>query len=197
MNLQQKWKWGILELSLTEFTFILNLEAWVTLVAVALLNMVSIKFHLHSSSTLTNKVLTFSPFLLCAHLTPVACARVASNSSSNNITGITGCCTDPYECQGNQTDSDLDQSGCSNLEPLACLPSEAPSFVPSISGVPSFMPSFMPSLSLEPSTSPQTFSPTVAPTSPPTFQPTTFPTVSCDLFPMHVLLGALLLYILY
>ena len=145
--------------------------------------MVSIKFHLHSSSTLTNKVLTLSPFLLCAYLTPVACYRVASNSSSNNITAITGCCTDPYECQGNQTDSDLDQSGCVNFEPLACLPSEAPSFVPSFSIVPSFMPSF----SFVPTASP-TFSPTVAPTSPPTFQPTALPTVSCDLFPMHVLL---------
>jgi hypothetical protein len=117
---------------------ILNLEVWGTLVAVALLNMVSIKFNLHSSSTLTNKVLTLSPFLLCAHLTPVACAQVASNSSNNNITAIIGCCTGPYECQGNQTDSDLDQSGCVNFEPLACLPSEAPS------SVPSFMPSTSP-----------------------------------------------------
>ena len=129
MNLQQECALGQ--------DSILNLEAWAILVAVALLNMVSIKFHLHSSSNLTDNILTLSSSSLCAHLTPVACAQVASNSSNNNITAIIGCCTGPYECQGNQTDSDLPQT-CSNFEPLACLPSEAPS------SVPSFMPSMPP-----------------------------------------------------
>ena len=68
MNLQQKITPAIL-----------NLEVWEILVAVAPLNMVSIKLHIHSSSTLTNEVLTLSPFLLCAYLTSVACAQVASN----------------------------------------------------------------------------------------------------------------------
>ena len=144
---------------------LLNLEAWATLVAVALLKMVSIKFHLHSSSTLTNKVLTLSSFLLCAHLTHVACAQVAYNGSIDNITGITGCCTDPYECQGNQNDSDLEQSGCSNFNPLACLPSEAPTLPPTS------QPTFSPTL-------PPTFSPTALPTFSPTSPPTSPPTIN-------------------
>ena len=190
--------------------------------------------------------------------------------SMPRVTAITGCCTDPNECRGDQINSDLPQT-CSNFEQLACRPTEAPSvsavpsfmpslspsdqpslsempsfgpsetaspsFVPSISGLPSFspsetaspslspsiseMPSFspsetaspsfvpsiseapsfvpsisiVPSLSLEPSplptlspTSQPTFSPTYQPTSSPTALPTVSPTVSCDLFPMHVLL---------
>ena len=59
------------------------------------------------------------------------------------VTAITGCCTDPSECKGNQTDNDLPQT-CSNPEPDACRPSKAPSEAPSFSFVPSFMPTFSP-----------------------------------------------------
>jgi len=77
-------------------------------------------------------------------------------SINPRVTAITGCCTAPNECQGNQTNDDLNQSGCSNPEPDACL-TEAPSEAPSFSFVPTFSPTSQP-----------TFSPTSPPTSPPT-----------------------------
>ena len=56
--------------------------------------------------------------------------KFAPNLPRVRVTAITGCCTDRYECQGNQTDNDLPQT-CSNPEPDACLPSE-PTLPPTI-----------------------------------------------------------------